>query len=98
MLTNQLPEARLKGSYSATHYVVGGGNVFGMNGMRCIDPAAAGRPVGKGTYEWAGAHGAWLWADPENYVIFVGMTHRTMPHTEIRPLSLMAQDLVYLAL
>ncbi len=26
MLTNQLPEARLKGSYSATHYVVGGGN------------------------------------------------------------------------
>ncbi len=35
---------------------------------------------------------------PKNYVIFVGMTHRTMPHTEIKPLSLMAQDLVYLAL
>ena len=98
MFTNLLPEALLKGSYSATHYVVGGGNGFGMNGMLCIDPAASGRPVGKGTYEWAGAHGTWFWADPANDIVFVGMTHRTMPHPEIKPLSIMAQDLVYQAL
>ena len=98
MFTNLLPEALLKGSYSATHYVVGGGNGFGMNGMLCIDPAAAGRPVGKGTYEWAGAHGTWFWADPENDIVFVGMTNRTMPHPEIKPLSIAAQDLVYRAL
>ena len=28
-----------------------------MNGMVCLDPERAGRPVGKGTYEWGGAFG-----------------------------------------
>lgn len=98
MFTNMLPDDLLRNSYNALHYYVGGGNGFSMNGRLCIDPAAAGRPVGKGTYEWAGAHGTWFWADPENDIVFVGMTHRAMPHPEIKPLSLVAQDLVYRAL
>lgn len=98
MFTNMLPDELLGNRYHALHYSVGGGNGFGMNGRLCIDPAAAGRPVGKGTYDWAGAHGTWFWADPEHDIIFVGMTHRAMPHPEIKPLSLVAEDLVYRAL
>jgi len=98
MLTNMLSDDFLANSYNTLHYVVGGGNGYGMNGMVCIDPGKAGRPVGKGTYEWAGAHGTWFWADPENDIIFVGMTNRAMPHPEIPPLSTLSQDLVYRAL
>ncbi|MBL8269641.1 serine hydrolase domain-containing protein [Steroidobacter sp.] len=98
MLGNMLPDALLRKSFNTVHYTIGGGNGFGMNGRVCIDPSAAGRPVGKGTYEWAGAHGTWFWADPEHDIVFVGMTHRAMPHTELKPLSLMAEDLVYRAL
>lgn len=97
MFTNMLPDDLLGNSYNALHYSIGGGNGFSMNGRVCIDPAAAGRPVGKGTYEWAGAHGTWFWADPENDIVFVGMTHRVMPHSEIKPLSLVAEELVYRA-
>jgi len=97
LFTNMLPEDLLGNSYNALHYSIGGGNGFSMNGRLCIDPAAAGRPVGKGTYEWAGAHGTWFWADPEHDIIFVGMTHRAMPYPEIRPLSLVAEELVYRA-
>lgn len=97
MFTNMLPDDLLRNRYSAVHYSIGGGNGFSMNGRLCIDPAAAERPVGKGTYEWAGAHGTWFWADPENDIVFVGMTHRTMPHPEIEPLSLVAENLVYRA-
>ncbi len=98
MFTNLLPESLLSESFNALHYRIGGGNGFSMNGMLCIDPVAAGRPVGKGTYEWAGAHGPWFWADPENDIVFVGMTNRAMPHPEIAPLSIVSQDLVYRAL
>jgi CubicO group peptidase (beta-lactamase class C family) len=98
MFTNMLPDELLRNSYNTLHYFVGGGNGFSMNGRLCIDPAAAGRPVGKGTYEWAGAHGTFFWADPENDIVFIGMTHRAMPHPEITPLSLVAQDLIYRAL
>ena len=98
MLTNALPDDFLANSYNTLHYVIGGGNGHGMNGMVCIDPDKAGRPVGKGTYEWAGAHGTWFWADPEQDIVFVGMTNRAMPHPEIPPLSTVSQDLVYRAL
>ncbi|WP_447761376.1 serine hydrolase domain-containing protein [Sphingopyxis panaciterrae] len=97
MLTNMLSDDFLADDYNTLHYAVGGGNGHGMNGMVCIDPAKAGRPVGQGTYEWAGAHGTWFWADPENDIVFVGMTHRAMPHPEIAPLSILSQDLVYRA-
>ena len=98
LFTNLLPNALLEKSHNTLHYTIGGGNGFSMNGRLCIDPAAAGRPVGKNTYEWAGAHGTWFWADPENDLVFVGMTHRVMPHQEMGPLSSIAEDLVYRAL
>ena len=98
MLANRLPESVMQQKANAIHYEVGGGNGFGMNGMVCVDPTAAGRPVGKGTYEWAGAFGTWFWADPQHDIIFVGMTHRMMPHPELKPLSVLSQELVYRAL
>lgn len=98
MFTNMLSGELLRSRYNTLHYTVGGGNGYGMNGMVCIDPAAAGRPVGQGTYEWGGAFGTWFWADPENQIVFVGMTHRLMPHLEIEPLSVVAQERVYRAL
>ena len=98
MFENLLPDPLLKEQHNSLHYRVGGGNGFSLNGLLCIDPAEAGRPVGKGTYEWAGAHGPWFWADPEHDIVFVGMTNRAMPHAELAPLSLLSQDLVYRAL
>lgn len=98
MFTNMLTDELLKAKHSALHYDIGGGNGFSLNGRLCIDPVMAGRPVGKGTYEWGGAHGPWFWADPEHDIVFVGMTNRVMPHAEIAPLSIVSQDLVYRAL
>ncbi|WP_077035778.1 serine hydrolase [Pelomonas sp. KK5] len=95
---NLLPEPLLQEHHNTLHYRVGGGNGFSLNGLLCIDPAVAGRPVGRNTYEWAGAHGPWFWADPEHDIVFVGMTNRAMPHPELAPLSLLSQELVYRAL
>ena len=49
------------------------GTGFGMDVAVTMDPAAAGSPVGTGSYWWAGAAGTWFWIDPENDLIFVGM-------------------------
>lgn len=98
IFTNMLPQTLLEKSHNTLHYDVGGGNGFSLNGRLCIDPAKAARPVGRNTYEWAGAHGTWFWADPTNDIVFVGMTHRAMPHLEIEPLSIVSQELVYRAL
>lgn len=98
LLGNLLSEDFLRNSYATVNYMIGGGNGHGMNGMVCIDPVAAGRPVGRGTYEWGGAHGTWFWADPEHDIVCVGMTNRLVPHPEIEPLHIVAQKLVYRAL
>lgn len=98
MMQNHLPDSLLEAQHDCMHYVVGNGNGHGMNGLLCLDPTKARRPVGQGTYEWAGAHGTWFWADPENDILFVGMTNRMMPYPEIAPLSAISQDLVYQAL
>ena len=55
MLSNHLPDALLESRFPILHYVIGDGNGHGLNGMVCLDPERAGRPVGKGTYEWGGA-------------------------------------------
>jgi CubicO group peptidase (beta-lactamase class C family) len=98
MLSNHLPDTLLENRYSDAHYVIGQGNGHGLNGLVCIDPARAGRPVGKGTYEWGGAFGTWFWVDPEYDLLCVGMTHRRRVSTDMRPLEVVAQELVYRAL
>jgi CubicO group peptidase (beta-lactamase class C family) len=98
MLSNQLPASVLENRYSDAHYVIGEGNGHGLNGLVCLDPQRAGRPVGKGTYEWGGAFGTWFWVDPENDILCVGMTHRRRVSTDMRPLEVVAQEMVYRAL
>lgn len=98
MLRNHLSDAFLEARYPILHYVIGQGNGHGLNGMVCIDPVRAGRPVGKGTYEWGGAFGTWFWIDPEHDILCVGMTHRARIHTDMRPPEVVAQEFVYRAL
>ncbi|MBY8824926.1 serine hydrolase domain-containing protein [Sphingomonas colocasiae] len=98
MLANHLSDAFMETAYPIMHYTIGQGNGHGMNGMVCVDPARAGRPVGKGTYEWGGAFGTWFWIDPEHDIVCIGMTNRQRIRTDQRPPEVVAQDFVYRAL
>lgn len=98
ILSNHLPDALLESRFPILHYVIGDGNGHGLNGMVCLDPERAGRPVGKGTYEWGGAFGTWFWIDPEHDILCLGMTHRQRIATDLRPPEIVAQELVYRAL
>ncbi len=98
LMANHLPDALLEQRFPILHYTIGQGNGHGMNGMVCLDPARAGRPVGKGTYEWGGAFGTWFWIDPENDILCIGMTHRQRLRTDLPPPEVVAQELVYRAL
>ena len=98
MLSNLLPDDLLDTRRGVMHYVVGEGNGYAMNGLVCVDPQRAGRPVGRGTYEWGGAFSTFFWVDPENDLLCVGMMHRQRSRTEMRPPEVVAQDIVYRAL
>lgn len=98
ILSNHLPDEFLETPHTILHYIIGHGNGHGLNGMVCVDPARAGRPVGKGTYEWGGAFGTWFWIDPENDILCVGMTNRQRINTDLRPPEVVAQELIYRAL
>jgi CubicO group peptidase (beta-lactamase class C family) len=98
MLQNHLPEPLCKTRHQIAHYVIGQGNGYGLNGMVCMDPERAGRPVGRGTYEWGGAHGTWFWIDPEHDIVCIGMNHRGRNPVNPRPPEVIAQELVYRAL
>lgn len=98
MLTNQLSEEFLQTPRGVQHYQLGNGNGHALNGLVCVDPARAGRPVGRGTYEWGGAFGTWFWVDPEHDILFVGMTHVQREQGNLRPIDVISQELVYRAL
>lgn len=98
MLSNLLADDFLTTRRGIMHYVVGHGNGHAMNGLVCVDPVRAGRPVGRGTYEWGGAFSTFFWLDPENDLLFVGMMNRQRSRTEIRPPEVIAQEMVYRAL
>ena len=49
---------------------------FGYDFAVVIDPDAAKRQVGKGTYWWWGIAGTWFWIDPANDLLFVGIIQR----------------------
>lgn len=97
MLANHLPDHLLGRRFTDGHYVIGQGNGHALNALVCIDPRRAGRPVGKGTYEWSGAFGSWFWIDPEHDLLCVGMTHCRRFAAEKRPPELVAQELIYSA-
>ncbi|HDZ57668.1 MAG TPA: class A beta-lactamase-related serine hydrolase [Pseudomonas xinjiangensis] len=69
MASNQLPD-NVQGPNWAP------GNGFGLNVAVVDDPAKAGHlPVG--TYWWWGIQGTWMWVDPANQIITLGMLQNT---------------------
>ncbi|WP_304190625.1 serine hydrolase [Phenylobacterium aquaticum] len=78
MTANHLSEALLNPGVTAGMQRVAPGRGYGFNGAVFHDPALAGAPVGRGTYQWDGASGVWFWIDPENDLVFVGMIQRMM--------------------
>lgn len=73
-MTNRIPDEMLETRFVAGHHKFRPGFGYGYNGVVFTDPGLAGVPVGKGTYHWDGAAGTWFWVDPENDLLFVGMT------------------------
>jgi len=78
MTSNHLPQALIDHGFIAGAQAVKQGRGYAFNGAVFYDPKAAGAPVGKGTYQWDGAGGAWFWVDPENDLLFVGLIGRMM--------------------
>ena len=70
---------------------------FGLDFQVDKSPRAAGSLEGKNTMSWGGAAGTWLWIDPTNDVLFVGMIQR-MGGTGGDDLGTMARTLTYQAL
>ena len=76
MTTNHLSAKLLAGGYGIAHHQFRPGFGQGYDCAVFHDPAAAGMPVGKGTFQWDGAAGTWFWCDPENDLLFVGLIQR----------------------
>lgn len=72
MTSNHVSGAIVEGGFGIGHQSLRPGTGFGFDGLVFLDPALAGLPVGRGTYQWDGAAGTWFWVDPENEVVFVG--------------------------
>lgn len=79
IMSDQMPDALRANSFTAGHQSIGPGFAMGVNGVVFTDPALAGAPVGRGTYQWDGAAGTWFWIDPENDLLCVGMTQVLSP-------------------
>jgi len=98
MTQNHLPQPILDKGVLAGMQKIGPGRGYGFNGAVFHDPAAAGAPVGRGTYQWDGASGVWFWIDPEHELLFVGMIQRMlqegMPRLQDLTQALIAEALV----
>ena len=76
MRTNMLPEGARLFSDGTQPNAQTDGLGFGLDFGLIVDPEAADRPQGAGTYFWGGAAGTWFWIDPVNDLIFIGMIQR----------------------
>jgi len=91
MAANHLTDAQL------AKQPLGPGVGFGLDFAVVMDPAAAGKPAGKGTFSWGGAAGTWFWVDPENDVVMLGMI-QVLGGGQMLRLDELSQQLVYAAL
>ncbi len=78
MTANHLPSAIIQARPLVGSQRIEPGRGYGYNGAVFYDPAKAGSPVGRGTYQWDGAAGTWFWIDPQNDLLYVGMIQRMM--------------------
>jgi CubicO group peptidase (beta-lactamase class C family) len=76
MRTNVLSDAVLNGNNGIGQARFSPAQGFGYDFAVVLDPDAAKRQVGKGSYWWWGIAGTWFWIDPANDVIFVGIIQR----------------------
>jgi CubicO group peptidase (beta-lactamase class C family) len=76
MRTNILSEQVLNSKSGIGQAVFSPAQGFGYDVAVVLDPPAARRQVGKGSYWWWGAAGTWFWIDPTNDVVMVGIIQR----------------------
>jgi CubicO group peptidase (beta-lactamase class C family) len=76
MHTNVLSDAVLNGNNGIGQARFSPAQGFGYDFAVVLDPDAAKRQVGKGSYWWWGIAGTWFWIDPTNDLIFVGIIQR----------------------
>lgn len=76
MRTNVLSEQALNSQSGIGQAQFSPAQGFGYDFAVVLDPEAAKRQVGKGSYWWWGIAGTWFWIDPTNDVVFVGIIQR----------------------
>ncbi|MDP2319243.1 MAG: serine hydrolase domain-containing protein [Acidobacteriota bacterium] len=76
MRTNVLSEQVLNSQSGIGQAQFSPAQGFGYDFAVVLDPSAAKRQVGKGSYWWWGIAGTWFWIDPANEVVFVGIIQR----------------------
>jgi CubicO group peptidase (beta-lactamase class C family) len=76
MRSNVLSDAVLNGNNGIGQARFSPAQGFGYDFAVVLDPDAAKRQVGKGSYWWWGIAGTWFWIDPANDVVFVGIIQR----------------------
>ena len=76
MRTNVLSEQVLKSKSGIGQAQFSPAQGFGYDFAVVLDPDAAKRQVGKGSYWWWGIAGTWFWIDPTNDLIVIGIIQR----------------------
>ncbi|HJU41425.1 MAG TPA: serine hydrolase domain-containing protein [Vicinamibacterales bacterium] len=76
MRTNVLSEQVLNSKSGIGQAQFSPAQGFGYDFAVVLDPAAAKRQVGKGSFWWWGIAGTWFWIDPANDVIGIGIIQR----------------------
>ncbi|MDR3512469.1 MAG: serine hydrolase [Caulobacteraceae bacterium] len=98
MTRNHLSDAIMAGGFGVGFQQIRPGYGHAFDGAVFTDPALAGAPVGKGTYQWDGAAGTWFWVDPVNDLLFVGLIQRMAlpgsPNLQAITQTLMAEAFV----
>ena len=76
MRTNVLSEQVLASKSGISQAQFSPAQGFGYDFAVVLDPDAAKRKVGKGSYWWWGIAGTWFWIDPTNDLIGIGIIQR----------------------
>ncbi len=76
MATNTIPDTVLATSNPLRLLPFNPAFGFGLGFSIVRDPQALGLSEGRGTLAWGGGGGTWIWVDPENDVVFVGLIQR----------------------
>jgi len=76
MRANVLSDAVLNGENGIGQARFSPAQGFGYDFAVVLDPAAAKRQVGTGSYWWWGIAGTWFWIDPTNDIVAVGIIQR----------------------